>query len=482
MTLEDLINLLKKYNYSTEEIDYIKNAYKYADLKHGNQVRQSGEPYITHPLHVSYTLAELHADVDTIVAGLLHDVLEDTKTTKEELINEFNNEIANLVDGVTNLSDEEYSSREMAKNASMRKLLVGATNDVRIILIKLADRLHNMQTLQFKSPEKQKEKADETLDIFVPVASHIGAYELQRDLEDLSFKYLKPDQFHHVSDLKMQFIESNVSYVYEAMKNYRELLEAHHLTGSVSLRERNLFSLYNKLQNGFKINELHNVLAIKVIMKKIMDCYQFFGLLHLAYKSLDEEFNDYIGNPKTTMYQSIHTSLFITDDRVFQTRIRTKDMDLIANRGVAAYWDLDRENAKERMQSAVQEQLDLSQTLKRLDTMYSDDAEFLDSVKTELFSPSIFVRSLNGKVIELPAGSTPIDFAYKIRRSLGDSMVAVMVNGEYVPVSYKLKNHDIVKIIVNQSYTVPKYGWGEMAVTSYARKRIREYNNKFVNR
>ena len=479
MELTDLINLLTKLEYTNEEIKLIKNAYEYANLKHGNQIRQSGEPYIIHPLHVAYTLAELHADANTIAAGLLHDVLEDTDTTKEEIVTMFNAEIANLVDGVTNLSDKDYSSREMAKIASMRKLFLGATEDVRIILIKLSDRLHNMQTLQFKSPEKQQEKAHETLDIFVPTASHIGTYELQRNLEDLSFKYLNPDQYHFVKELKMRFSEHNMGYVVEAVGKFRELLEDNHLNGDVSVRERNIYSLYNKLQSGFKVNELHDILAIKVILERAIDCYQYLGHLHLTFKSLDEEYNDYIGNPKPNMYQSLHSSLFVTKDKVFQTRIRTKDMDLIANRGIAAYWTLDRENAAARMQSAFENKLRLTQTVRGLSSMYPNDEQFLDSIKHELFAKPIYVHSISGNRVEMPSGSTPIDFAYRIRRSLGDAMVAAKVNGEFVPVSYKLEDQDIVNIIVDKSHPVYKAGWEEMATTSYARQRIREYNRKF---
>jgi GTP pyrophosphokinase len=479
MTLEDLINLLRKFNYSEDEIKRIDDAYKYANMKHGNQVRQSGEPYITHPLHVAYTLVGLHADVNTIIAALLHDVLEDTKTEKEEITKNFNEEVANLVDGVTNLSDKDYSSREMAKKASTRKLLVAATNDVRIIIIKLADRLHNMQTLQFKSPEKQQEKAHETLDIFVPTASKIGTYELQRNLEDLSFKYLNPDQYHIIGELKMNFAENNAIYVDELMKNCRKILLANGLTGSVDIRERNLYSLYNKIRSGFKPNDIHDILAVKVVLKQIKDCTDFLEYLKKSYRFFEEEYRDYISNPKPNLYQSIHASWYLSDDKIFQTRIRTRDMDLIANRGIAAYWDLDRDNARTRIQSEFETKLRLYKNVKRLNSMFPDDAQFFDSLKSDVLSPPISVHALNGDLIELPNGATPIDFAYQIHKSLGDSMVAATVNGEFVPVGCTLKNDDAVRIIVNKTCYAPKYGWDQMAVTSYARQRIREYNRKF---
>ena len=479
MTLEDLINLLRKFNYSEDEIKRIDDAYKYANMKHGNQVRQSGEPYITHPLHVAYTLVGLHADVNTIIAALLHDVLEDTKTEKDEIVSLFNEEIANLVDGVTNLSDKDYCSREMAKKASMRKFLVAATNDVRIIIIKLADRLHNMQTLQFKSPEKQQEKAHETLDIFVPTASKIGTYELQRSLEDLAFKYLNPDQYHVISELKMNYAENNAIYVAQTMKDFRKLLLSKGLTGSVDMRERNIYSLYNKIQSGLKPNDIHDILAIKVILKEMNDCFDFLEYLRETYRFFDEDYRDYISNPKPNLYQSIHTSIFAANDRIFQTRIRTRDMDLIANRGIAAYWDLDRENARTRIQSEFETKLRLYKNVKRLNSMFPDDSQFFDSVKSDILSPPISVHALNGDLIELPNGATPIDFAYQIHKSLGDAMVAAVVNGDFVPIGCTLKDNDAVKIIVNKSRYGPKYGWDQMAVTSYARQRIREYNRKF---
>lgn len=476
MTIEKLLELVKTYN--IEEIGYIKKAYDYASELHNGQFRQSGEPYITHPLNVAFILANMHADRDTICAGLLHDVIEDTNVTKEEIANTFNVIIANLVDGVTKINKMNFSSKDEMKLANTRKIIIGITDDVRIIIIKLADRLHNMRTLEFKSEFKQKENALETMDIYVPLAYYIGAYRIKSELEDLSLMYLYPDEYKRDKDLQLKVEEDNIDCLKEMSYKINNLLNEKGIHNEIKIRVKNIYGIYKKLSEGFKLIDIHDLLSLKIMVDEIEQCYVSLGLIHKEYHPINHRFKDYICNPKTNMYSSLHTTVFGPDDRIVQTQIRTFDMDKIASFGLTAYWDINKGKARDVMQKDLKEKYQFFKSLTDINTMFSDNQDFVNQVKNELFTNKIYIYTPKGDIIELPKGSTIIDFAYRINSDLGNIMVGAIVNDEYVDVSYELHNKDRVKIVTDNLSYGSKERWLDKAVTAGAKKKIREFNER----
>ena len=470
ITLQDLLEKLKEYN--PEEVEIVKRAYEYADTLHKGQMRQSGEPYISHPLNVAYILAEMHADRDTICAGLLHDTLEDTNITKEDISHDFNQNIANLVDGVTKLSKMNFSSKQDQNYANTRKIITGITEDVRIIIIKLADRLHNMKTLQFKSEFKQKENALETMEIFVPLAYYIGAYRIKSELEDLSLKYLKPDMYKKIEERKIKLEESSNSCLNEMLYKIQKLLNDKSIPNEIKVRTKNIYGIYKRLNEGHKLSDIHDLLALKIMVDKVENCYYTLGMIHKEYHPINDKFKDYICNPKTNMYQSLHTTVFGPGDRLVQTQIRTFDMDKVASFGLTAYWDEQKGKARDVMQE------DLKQKFQFFKSLFGDNQQFVNQVKTELFADRVYVYTTKGDIIELPKGSTPIDFAYKVHTDIGNTMVGVFVNDDAVPIDYTLQNKDRVRIITDDLSYGPRVEWIDKAQTSLAKRKIKEFNRK----
>ena len=473
MTLNDLLNYLK--DYSEEEIAKINKAYSYAEGLHKNQVRQSGEPYITHPLNVAIILASMHADVDTICAGLLHDTLEDTDTSKEEIAQEFNKEVANLVDGVTKISRLNFSSKDAQNMANTRKIITSITTDVRIIIIKLADRLHNMRTLMFKSEFKQKENAMETMDIFVPLAYFIGAYNLKNELEDLSLKYLYPSKYQKISDIKLKIEDESKSCLNDMLTMIKDLLTKENIPYDIRVRTKNIYSIYKKLEQGHKISDIHDLLAIKIMTLEVLDCYRILGLVHQKYHPINYRFKDYISNPKTNMYQSLHTTVFGPNDRLVQMQIRTFDMDKIDSYGLSAYWDINKGDARNIMQENLKNKYQFFKSLLEINKVFGDNQEFVKQVKSELFTDKIYVYTPKGDIIELPRGATIIDFAYKIHTDLGNTMVYAIVNDTIVEPNYVLQNKDRVRIITDVMSFGPREEWLSSAITTKARRKIKEF-------
>lgn len=476
ITLQDLLNKLREYN--PEEVEIVKRAYEYADTLHKGQMRQSGEPYISHPLNVAYILAEMHADRDTICAGLLHDTLEDTKVTKEEIAENFNSDVANLVDGVTKMSKMNFSSKEDQNLANTRKIITGITTDVRTIIIKLADRLHNMRTLQFKSEFKQKENALETMEIFVPLAYYIGAYRIKSELEDLSLQYLKPDMYKKIEERKLRLEESSNDCLKEMLYKIETLLNDKNIPNEIKIRTKNIYGIYKRLNEGHKLSDIHDLLALKIMVDEVENCYRTLYLIHNEYHPINDKFKDYICNPKTNMYQSLHTTVFGPDDRLVQTQIRTFDMDKIASFGLSTYWDIEKGNAREVMQKNLSGKYQFFNSLVEINKVFGDNKEFINQVKNELFSNKIYVYTTKGEIMELPKGASVIDFAYKIHTDVGNTMVAAQVNNEYVDVMTELKNKDRVKIITDDLSYGPREDWEDKAVTTYAKRKIREFNRR----
>ncbi len=479
LTIKDLISKVSEYN--KEEIDIVRKAYDYAESLHKGQKRQSGEDYITHPLNVAYILAEMHADRDTICAGLLHDTLEDTTITKEDIAHDFNQNIANLVNGVTKLAKMNFSSKQDQNYANTRKIITGITEDVRIIIIKLADRLHNMRTLQFKSEFKQKENSLETIEIFVPLAYYIGAYRIKSELEDLSLQYLKPDMYKRIEERKIKLEEDSTDCLKEMLYKIERLLNGKSIPNEIKVRTKNIYGIYKRLNEGHKLSDIHDLLSLKIMVDEVENCYRTLGMIHKEYHPLNDKFKDYICNPKTNMYQSLHTTVFGPDDRLVQTQIRTFDMDKIASFGLTAYWDIEKGRARDLMQQDLKEKYQFFKSLTEINSMFGDNQEFVNQVKYELFADKVYVYTTKGDIIELPKGSTPIDFAYKIHTDIGNTMVGVFVNDDYVPVDYTLKNKDRVRIVTDDLSYGPRSDWEDKAHTSYAKKKIRDFI-KEINR
>ena len=476
ITLEKLLDEVRKYN--PTEVEIIKKAYEYAKTLHEGQYRQSGEPYIIHPLNVAYILAEMHADRDTVCAGLLHDTIEDTKITKEDIAHDFNQEIANLVDGVTKLAKMNFSTKEEQNSANTRKIITGITNDVRIIIIKLADRLHNMRTIEYKSEFKRKENSLETMEIFVPLAYSIGAYRIKSELEDLSFKQLRTDKYKEIEEIKEKLEEKDNNILEEMLYKIKYLLNDKSIPNEIKVRTKNIYGIYKRLSEGNKLSDIHDLLALKVMVDDIANCYLTLGLVHTLYHTINSKFKDYICNPKTNMYSSLHTTVFGPEERLVQTQIRTFDMDKIASFGLTAYWDIEKGNARNVMQEDLKENFQFFTALTELNSMNRDNETFISQVKNELFSDKVYVYTTKGDVIELPKGSTPIDFAYRIHTDIGNTMVGALVNDKPVSNDYVLKSNDRVKIITDPLSFGSRDGWEDIAYTAYAKKKIREFRKK----
>ena len=471
ITLQDLLNKLEEYN--PEEVGIVKKAYEYADILHHGQIRQSGEPYISHPLNVAYILADMHADRDTICAGLLHDTLEDTNVTEEDIAHNFNRNVVNLVDGVTKLSKMNFSSKQEQNYANTRKIITGITEDVRIIIIKLADRLHNMRTLQFKSEFKQKENALETMEIFVPLAYYIGAYRVKSELEDLSLQYLKPDMYKKIEERKLRLEESSNECLKEMLYKIETTLNNKNIPNEIKVRTKNIYGIYKKLNVGYKLSDIHDLLALKIMVDEVANCYYTLGIVHQEYNPINNKFKDYICNPKTNMYQSLHTTVFGPDYRLVQTQIRTFNMDKVALFGLTAHWDINKGDARYTMQEELRKKSQMFKSLSDVNVMFKDNQDFVSQVKGELFSYKIYVYlpNLNGEVFEVPKGANIIDLACYM--NLENILIGAKVNDEIVSIDYVLKNKDRVIVLTDDLAYGYRKDLIDRANTKYAKKKIK---------
>ena len=473
MNIEILLKEVEKYN--KKDIEKVRKAYEFADILHKGQYRQSGEPYITHPLNVALILAKMNADTDTLCAALLHDTLEDTSATKDDIKYFFNSEVANLVDGVTKISKMNFSSKEEQNLANTRKIITSITNDVRIIIIKLADRLHNMRTLEYKSKFKQKENAIETMEIFVPLSYYIGAYKVKSELEDISLRYLKPEIYRAIEYKKIKIEEESKDILEEMLEKIEKVLNNNEIPNEIKLRTKNIYGIYKKISKGFKYTDIHDLLALKIMVDNVEDCYRVLGYVHNEYHPINSKFKDYVCNPKTNMYRSLHTTVFGPEERIVQAQIRTFNMDKIATHGLTAYWDINKDGARDKMQKDLRSKFQFFKSLTEINEMFRDNQEFITQVKVELLSEKVYVYTSGGDIIELPVGATPIDFAYKLDENIGNTMIGAYVNDENVPVDYKLVSKDRVRIITNELSDGPNEEWIEKAKTSLAKQKIIEY-------
>lgn len=471
MTINDLINKVRTY--CGEDLSLIVKAYDYADYMHYGQMRQSGEPYIIHPLNVAYILAELHADIDTICAGLLHDTLEDTKATKAEISNIFNDNVANLVNGVTKISRMNFTTKNEQNLANKRKIITSFSNDVRIIIIKLADRLHNMRTLQYKSLEKQIENSYETLKLFVPFAYMIGAYRIKSELEDISFRYINPDKYKDIQDKMNRKSFEYEKVLKEMYQTIDEVLSNNYIPHEIKIRTKNYYSIYQKQKKKhLEIDDIHDLLAIKIIVDSIKDCYVTLGYIHSKYNPLNYKFKDYICNPKTNLYRSLHTTVFGPNETIVQNQIRTFDMDKIASFGISAYWDIKKGNVRSEMQEILKERSKFMTDLTFFNNIFTDNSQFITSVENEILEDKVYVYDQKGNIVELPNGSTIVDYAYKLGDDIGNKLLSAKVNNKEVGLNYILKKKDRVLIDTNILSQGPKEEWLDYAKTTYAKEKI----------
>lgn len=476
ITIDELIEKFKKYNNNEKDIELIRRAYNYAEKKHFGQKRISGDDYILHPLNVALILTEISADAPCMAAALLHDTIEDSDATKEEIEKLFGSEVALLVDGVTKLNKINFTSDSEASAAYQRKILVGLSEDVRVIIIKLADRLHNMRTLDVMSEEKQKKKAKETLEILTPVAHRLGIYKIKSELEDLSLRYLKPDAyFDIVEKLNQKKVERDAA-VSKMMDEVSSLLKEHNIPHEIKGRSKSIYSIYNKLAKGKPFSDIYDILALRVFVDTEQECYIALGLIHSKYKPVPKRFKDYIAMPKTNLYQSLHTTVFGIDGELFEIQIRTYEMDKIAEYGIASHWSYkEHKDGATASKDIMEQKLQIFRNIIELNEDSSTPEEFVSSVKKDILSSDvIYVYTPKGDVIELPEGSTPVDFAYKVHSEVGDRMIGAIVNDNIVPLDYKLNTGDIIKINTNKAST-PSKDWLSFVVTTGAKNKIRAY-------
>jgi GTP pyrophosphokinase len=449
-----------------KKIALIEKAYLFARDLHKGQKRQSGEPYIIHPLSVAFILSEtpLKCDEDAIAAAILHDVIEDCGIVRDEIFLKFNEDVADLVDGVSKISDAHLPKEEV-NTINTRKIIMSIIRDIRILYIKLADRLHNMRTLQFKSEFKQKENALETLNIFAPLANYIGAYQIKCELEDLSLKFYQPDSFYFISDKLQKFEHINMPLISELQEDIYTLIN---MEANISYQTKNIYDIFKRLEKCNNIEDIPNLLALKVIVKNIKDCYKTLERINSNYPSLESRSKDYIKNPKTNLYRSLHTSFVGPNDLIIQAQIRTPEMDEFTKYGIASY--MEKYNSKKKMQDVLKN-LQFYKTLSEL-SKTPTAPEFIKSVKNDLFTTNIYVYTTNGDVIELPYGSTPIDFAYHIYHKIGNQMIEAYVNDERVNFDYILKNRDRVNIVINKKEADPFSQYAGFVKTNYAKRKI----------
>lgn len=479
-TIDTLLEKASCYIKDPQELETIRKTYEYASLKHEGQLRKSGEPYIYHPLQVAIILTDLLADTPTLQAALLHDVLEDCEVEEEELTDLFGKEVETLVYGVTKLGRINFSTENEYLVEYYKKIIVGMSEDVRVIIVKLADRLHNMRTLWALPSEKQKRIAKETLEILTPIAHHLGIYKMKSELEDLCLRYLKPDVFYDIAERLNNTKLERDHTVQEMEEEVSSLLSEHHIAHEIKGRSKSIYSIYNKLNKGKKFNDIYDLLALRIFVKTEQECYLAIGIIHSKFRPVPKRFKDYIAMPKVNGYQSLHTTVFGVGGEQFEIQIRTYEMDEVAENGVASHWAYKERrdaNATSAMQSSTEQKLQFFKAIMELSNDKMSSEEFVNSVKDEVLNNNIYVFTPKGDIIELPKGATPIDFAYKVHTRVGETMIGAIVNNSIVPLSYELKNNDIVKINTSKSGT-PSKEWLNIAKSTQAKNKIRAYFSK----
>ncbi|MBE5805409.1 MAG: bifunctional (p)ppGpp synthetase/guanosine-3',5'-bis(diphosphate) 3'-pyrophosphohydrolase [Clostridiales bacterium] len=473
VTIEDVLDKMKKNN-RKNDLKIIRRAYEFAKAKHGEQLRKSGEPYIIHPLQVAYILAGLELDEATICAALLHDVAEDTEVTIQDIAKEFSPEIAEMVDGVTKLSNLKYTSVEEQQVENYRKMFLAMGKDIRVILIKLADRLHNMKTLKFLKRDRQIAIAKETSDLYAPLANRLGMYSLKWELEDLSFKYLNPDEYREIVDGIDKKREERLQFINQIVEQINKELKGHRIKAEITGRAKHLYSIYRKMKRDNKdLDQIYDLFALRILVDNVKDCYAALGVVHELYNPMPGRFKDYISVPKPNMYQSLHTTLIGPKGTPFEVQIRTWEMHRIAEFGIAAHWAYKEASRFKKTSVVVKEDklAWLRETLEWQKEM-QDPQEFLNTLKTELFVDEVYVFTPKGQIKVLPRGATPIDFAYTIHAEIGHHMTGCKINSKMMPIITSLANGDIVEIITSEQSKGPSRDWLKFVKSTTAKNKI----------
>lgn len=471
MTIDDLIEKIKTYNPNVDEVE-IRSAYELAKVNHQGQKRNSGEDYIIHPLHVAMILADMNMDSATIIAGLLHDTIEDTSVTYEDIEKKFGKEIAELVDGVTKLKKLNYKSKAEKQAENIRKMVLAMAKDIRVIIVKLADRLHNMRTLEYMTEAKKIEKATETLEIYAPIADRLGMSRVKWELEDLSLRYLDPDEYYKLVDMVNKRRKEREELINSIIDTLKVNLERVGIKCEINGRPKNFYSIYKKMKvKGKVFDEIYDLSAVRILTNDIKDCYGALGVVHTLWKPIPGRFKDYIAMPKPNNYQSLHTTVIDNNGETFEVQIRTYQMHQTAEYGIAAHWKYKTGQTKT---TSFDENLTWLRQLMEWQKDLNDPNDFMDTLKVDFFADEVFVFSPKGDVINLPEGSTPIDFAYRIHTQVGNTCVGAKVNGRIVPLSYKLSSGNIVDIITN-SNSGPSLDWLNIVKSNQAKKKISQY-------
>ena len=488
ITPQDLFNKISLYLHNPKNVEFVKKAYYFAKERHEGQFRKSGDPYIQHPLEVTYLLATLHCSPATLAAGLLHDVLEDTETTKEEIVKNFGEDTYSIVEGVTKISKLKYMTKEKILARSHQKMLLAMAKDIRVVLVKLLDRVHNMRTLMYQPPEKQVRIAQETLDLYAPLAHRLGMYRIKAELEDTAFHYLYPEKYEEImknlvlqKDAREEDIDHMKEQIVFVLKNAG--LEQFDIKGRI----KNIFSINKKMETkDLNFNQIYDLMALRIIVPSVTDCYMVLGLIHAHWNPLPGRFKDYIATPKPNLYQSLHTTVLGIQGKIFEIQIRTYEMDDVAENGIAAYYSYKEDNSNYNPQK---EQEEIATKLKwykdLLSYVESDDEDQdnqdedpLNKIKGDIFSANVYVFTPKGDVLDFPNGSTPLDFAYRVHTEVGNHTVGALVNSRIVPLTYQLKTGDVIEIKTNKSFNGPSEAWLKIVKTSHAKAKIMGILNK----
>lgn len=471
INFEELVPRLEK----REQFETIKKAYLYAYNEHKGMKRLTGDDFITHPLEVTKILMDLNVDDTTIIAALLHEVINNGNKTYDDLVNDFGEDIAKIVLSVSKINKLELPDNNESSVIYLRKILVGLAQDVRVLYIKLADRLHNMRTNWAINPQKQKQKAEETMSVLVPIAHRLGINSIKSELENLSLYYLKPDVYNDILEKLNETVDELNGYLEEMKESIIDILTDAGIKFEIKGRVKSVYSIYNKLSNGKEWNKIYDILALRIFVEEESDCYQVIGLIHSRFRPMPKRFKDYIASPKENMYQSLHTTVFGIEGHVFEIQVRTYEMDEIAEKGIASHWSY-KEKGTKKIQNVMEQKLEMFRNV--IESSNNDtDADFESKVNADIFSDLIYTYTPKGDVVELPIGSTPIDFAYRIHSRVGDTTVGAIVNDQIVPLSYELKNDDVVNIKTNNNST-PNKDWLSFVKTSQAKNKIKAFFSK----
>lgn len=483
ITLEALMREVKTYIQELESLALIEKAYRYAQSHHEGQLRRSGEPYMIHAAQVGYILATMKVGPRTICAGLMHDVLEDCGVAPEQMSADFDEEITMLVEGVTKIGKLKFKDEKEYQAANHRKIFIAMANDIRVIVIKLVDRLHNMRTLEYMPPEKQKKIAAETLQVYAPIAHRLGISEIKNELEDLSFYYLDREKYYEIAHLVEEKKAMRDEQVKHMIRDISQMLQEKQIEFRIFGRSKHLYSIYKKMKTKNKrFEEILDLLAIRIVTKTKLNCYEILGYIHAAYRPIPGRLKDYIAVPKSNMYQSLHTTIVGDEGRIFEIQIRTEEMDSIAEMGIAAHWRY-KEGTKydpHKEQREIEQKLSWFRDLSALtgDLLSDDPNEYMDTLQKDIFEANVYVMTPKGRVIELPNGSTPIDFAYRVHTEVGHSTVGAMVNETLVPLNTPLKTGDVVQIKTSKQSAGPSEDWLKFVKTNHAKNKIRGFLQK----